>query len=90
MILLSVTGLFRMMIDLLVIYLVVRFFTRLLLPVVMEDYVKTAKRKAEKERQEIYRAEKKREGKISIDTGSYKGRKYKNDDADYIDYEEVK
>lgn len=90
MILLSVTGLFRMLLDLLVIYLVVRFFTRLLLPVVMEDYVKTAKRKAERERREFYQAEKKREGKISIDTGAYKDRKKRNDEGEYVDYEEVK
>ena len=73
-----------------VIYFIVRFFTRLLLPVVMEDYLKNAKKRAEREKHEFYKAEKKREGKISIDFGPNKGRNDRNEEGEYVDYEEIK
>lgn len=79
-----------MMLYLLVIYLLVRFFTRLLMPVVMEDYVKSEKRRIDREREAFYKAEKKKEGKISIDLGSGRRGKKKNIEGEYVDYEEVK
>ncbi len=90
MIILSITGFFRMMLYILVIYMLVRFFTRLLLPVVMEDYVKTEKRRIDREREAYYKAEKKKEGKISIDPGSSRRGKRKGMEGEYVDYEEVK
>ena len=60
------------------------------MPVVMEDYVDKAKKRAERERQEYLRQHKQREGKISIDYVPPVEKKINKDEGDYIDYEEVK
>jgi hypothetical protein len=90
MLMLSITGFLRMIFYLIVIYIIVRFFTRLLMPVVMEDYVSKAKKQAERDRQEYLRQHKQKEGKISIDYVPPVDKKIKKDEGDYIDFEEVK
>ncbi len=53
---------FKLIFYLIAIYIVVRFFTRLLMPVVMEDYVGKAKKQAEKDHQDFLKKNKQREG----------------------------
>jgi hypothetical protein len=81
---------FKLIFYLIAIYLIVRFFTRLLMPVVMEDYVEKAKKKAESDRQEYLKQNKQREGKVSIDYVPPVSKKINKDEGDYIDYEEIK
>ena len=81
---------FKLIFYLIAIYIVVRFFTRLLMPVVMEDYVDKAKKQAEKDRQEFLKKNKQKEGKVSIDYVPPVDKKINKDEGDYIDYEEVK
>jgi hypothetical protein len=81
---------FKLFFYLIAIYIIVRFFTRLLMPVVMEDYVDKAKKQAERDRQEFLRQNKQREGKVSIDYVPPVNKKINKDEGDYIDYEEVK
>jgi len=81
---------FKLIFYLIAIYIVVRFFTRLLMPVVVEDYVQKAKKQAERDRQEYLKKNKQKEGKVSIDYVPPIDKKIKKDEGDYIDYEEVK
>jgi hypothetical protein len=81
---------FKLIFYLIAIYIVVRFFTRLLMPVVMEDYVDKAKKQAERDRQDYLKKNKQREGKVSIDYVPPVDKKIKKDEGDYIDYEDVK
>jgi hypothetical protein len=90
MIVCSITGLFKVFIYLIFIYFVVRLFTRLLIPVAMEDYVEKAKKKADKERKAFFQEAKKKEGKVSIDYVPPVEKKFTSKDGDYIDYEELK
>ena len=81
---------FKLIFYLIAIYIVVRFFTRLLMPVVVEDYVQKAKKQAERDRQEYLKKNKQKEGNVSIDYVPPVDKKIKKDEGDYIDYEEVK
>ena len=81
---------FKLIFYLIAIYIVVRFFTRLLMPVVMEDYVEKAKKQAERDKQEFLKKNKQREGKVSIDYVPPVNKKINKDEGDYIDYEDVK
>ena len=81
---------FKLIFYLIAIYIVVRFFTRLLMPVVVEDYVEKAKKQAERDRQEYLKKNKQKEGNVSIDYVPPVDKKIKKDEGDYIDYEEVK
>lgn len=82
-------GLIRLALFLLLIYLLVKLFTRYLLPYVLKRFIRKTEKRYKQQRK-AYEDENKREGDIKIDYGNKKKESKKTDNlGEYVDYEEV-
>jgi hypothetical protein len=52
--------------------------------------IEKERKRQQKEKERIFREYKRREGKITIDPGQNAQKKFRNDQGEYVDYEEVK
>jgi hypothetical protein len=52
--------------------------------------IEKERKRKEKEKERIFREYKRREGKITLDPGQTSTKKFRNDQGEYVDYEEVK
>ncbi len=86
-ILLNPVGLFRTILFLFLIYLIIRTFSRYIIPTMMEKKIKEMKRKMEDE-QRINRQSGKHKGDITIEIKNQTNSK-KSNEGEYVDFEEV-
>jgi len=86
-ILLNPVGLFRTVLFIALIYIIIRTFTRYILPIIMENKIKDIRKKMEEE-QRMQQQSGKREGDVTIE---YKNRENfkKSNEEEYIDFEEI-
>jgi hypothetical protein len=87
-------GLLRTILILIIIFYVVRLFTRHILPSLfynyMDEKMEELSRKQQKQRQRQQEQAKKREGEVTIDYKPGDQSKNKPAKGDYVDYVEVK
>jgi len=90
----SITGLFRLILIVLTVYAVYSLFIRFIIPAVMRKYIKDFQKKYTEQNQYNRNNQPlKKEGEISItflDKNEDKNKSQNPDDADYVDYEEIK
>jgi hypothetical protein len=87
----SLTGVFRLMMYFLLIYVVFTALTRYIFPLLLRGYLNKFSKRFESENPDLFDDGKKKEGEIKIshiDT-SQTTKKAASDD-DYVDYEEIK
>jgi hypothetical protein len=82
-------GLLRTILILLAIYFLFRFIMRVILPLLLKNYIEKKQKEFFGQQQHF---DKKEEGKITVKKGSsLKNKKKTNDDeGEYVDYEEIK
>jgi hypothetical protein len=81
-------GLFRTLIVFGIIYLVIRFFTRYLLPIFVGSYVN--QKASESQNNSRKEEPSKREGEITINYSSQSKKHLGKDQGEYVDFEEIK
>jgi len=88
----SVTGIFRLILILTVVYAVYKIITRLILPSVMRKYINDfQQRYTEQNNRTRDNQPQKKEGEVSITFVDKDKNKARNpDDGEYVDYEEIK
>ena len=88
----SLTGVFRLLLVVLLIYFVFSYIMRYIVPAVMRKYVNDFQKKFNQQNQEMQDEQaRKKEGEISIKfVDKDKNEKHDPDDGDYVDYEEIK
>lgn len=88
----SITGLFRLAIIILIVYAIYSIFIRIILPSVMKKYVNNIQQQFTHENQRTRDEQNRRkEGEISITyVNKDKNPSTNPDDAEYVDYEEIK
>lgn len=81
-------GLFKTLIIIAVIYFLLRFVTRVLLPIFVGNYInqKVSQAQGNNNKQET----KRREGEVTIKNASSGGKKFQGNDGEYVDFEEIK
>ena len=81
-------GFFRTLIIIAIIYFALRFIFRIVLPLVLGNYLKKKVSQAQNNyhRQEYSR----REGEVTINSSSTNDKKYRNNEGEYVDFEEIK
>jgi len=78
------------LIVILVLYLLIRFSSRYLLPYLLKRYINNVKKNLESQQQQ-YQDSKTTQGKSKIDIKSAPQEKHNNEDSiEYTDYEEIK
>jgi hypothetical protein len=84
-------GLLRTILILLAIYFLFRFIMRVILPLLLKNYIEKKQKEFFGQHQQQH-FDKKEEGKITVKkTPSSKGKKSHDDDeGEYVDYEEIK
>ncbi len=88
----SITGIFRLILILTVVYAVYKIITRLIVPSIMRKYINDfQQRYTEQNQQQRNNQAQKKEGEISITYVDKDKNKMRNpDDGEYTDYEEIK
>jgi hypothetical protein len=87
----SLTGLFRLIMYFLLIYVVFAALTRYIFPLLLRGYLSNFRKRFESENPDLFENEKKKEGEIKIShIESAQANKKAVSDEDYIDYEEIK
>ena len=88
----SIPGLFRLIIVLTVVYVVYKIITRLIVPSLMQKYIKDfQQRYTEQNGYQSNNHVQKKEGEVSITyVDKENNRVRKPDDGDYVDFEEIK
>jgi hypothetical protein len=81
-------GLLRTILILLVIYFLFKLVARVILPLLLKNYVEKKHREFQ-DRFGQHQQKVKKEGEITIEKKSTKG-KGKDDEGEYVDYEEIK
>ncbi len=82
-------GLLRVIFVFAIVYMVVRFLTRHLFPLLLGTYV-NKKMSEMQQNQQAYSSQKKREGEVTIDVKPDKKKRYSEDTGEYVDFEEIK
>lgn len=87
----SLTGLFRLILYILVIYAIYSFVVRVVFPLLIRNAVQGMQKQQENLRDQSYASGKKKEGEITIEYVDPKPVKPADSGQDdYVDYEEVK
>ncbi|MEI6748672.1 MAG: DUF4834 family protein [Bacteroidales bacterium] len=87
----SLTGLFRLIMYFLLIYVVISALTRYIFPLLLRGYLNNIRKRFESENTDQSYREKKKEGEIKIShINASQSTKKSSSDDDYIDYEEIK
>jgi hypothetical protein len=87
----SLTGLFRLLMYFLLIYVVFAALTRFVFPLLLRGYLNNFRRKFESENPNLFDNGIKKEGEIKIShINTTQASKKSSSDDDYIDYEEIK
>lgn len=80
-------GFFRTLIIIAIIYFALRFIFRIVLPIVLGNYLKKKVSQAQNYHQNEYS---RREGEVTINHSSTNDKKHKNNEGEYVDFEEIK
>jgi hypothetical protein len=87
----SLTGLFRLIMYFLLIYVVFATLTRFVFPLLLRGYLNNFRKRYESENPDLFDNEKKKEGDIKIShINTTQASKKSSADEEYIDYEEIK
>jgi len=86
----SFTGLFRLIMIILIVYFVFSFLVRVIIPSVMRKTVQNFQKQFFEENSQAKESMKKKEGEVSIKYVNKEKDKKDVDDDDYVDYEEIK
>ena len=86
----SFTGLFRLIMIILIVYFVFSFLVRVIIPSVMRKTVQNFQKQFFEENPQAKESMKKKEGEVSIKYVNKEKDKKDVDDDDYVDYEEIK
>jgi len=87
----SLTGLFRLIMYFLLIYVVFAALTRYVFPLLLQGYLNNFRKRFESENPDLFDNEKKKEGEIKIShIENDKSAKKASPDDDYVDFEEIK
>ena len=87
----SLTGLFRLIMYFLLIYIVFAALTRFVFPLLLRGYLNNFRKRFESENPDLFDNEKKKEGEIKIShINSAQATKKTSPNDDYVDYEEIK
>lgn len=86
----SFTGLFRLIMIILIVYFVYSLLVRIIIPSVMRKTVQNFQKQFFEENPEAKESMKKKEGEVSIKYVNKEKDKKDVDDDDYVDYEEIK
>jgi len=83
-------GLLRILFVFAIVYMVIRFLTRLLFPLFLGTYVNKKMSEMNKQQRAYNDAQRKREGEVTIDSKPEKKKKYSKNSGEYVDFEEIK
>lgn len=87
----SLTGLFKLIIILMVVYGVYVFITRYILPVLVQNYIRNFQQRFFEENPHLQeKMKQKKEGEITIERVESGAPPIKANDEEYIDFEEIK
>jgi len=88
----SITGIFRLILILTVVYAVYKIITRLIVPAIMRKYINDFQQRYTQQNQRSRENQpQKKEGEVSITFVDKDKNKARNpDDGEYVDYEEIK
>ncbi|HEY4785246.1 MAG TPA: DUF4834 family protein [Bacteroidales bacterium] len=82
-------GLLRIIFVFAIIYMVIRFLTRHIFPLLLGTYVNKKMSEMHQSQQAYYNAQQKREGEITIDNKPDKKKRYSQNTGEYVDFEEI-
>jgi len=85
---LYIVGFIRTLIIIAVIYFVIRLFTRYLLPLLLENKIKEMQKKMHEQEKQKKRGDG-REGEVTIEYDQKKNNIGKQQEGEYVDFEEV-
>jgi hypothetical protein len=83
-------GLLRIIFVFAIVYMVLRFLTRHLFPLLLGTYVNKKMADMQQQQQAYYNRQHKSEGEVTIDVKPDKKKKFSKDSGDYVDFEEIK
>jgi hypothetical protein len=83
-------GLLRVIFVFAIVYMVIRFVTKLLFPIFLGTYVNKKMSDMNEQQKAYYNAQRKREGEVNIDVKPEKKKKYSKNSGEYVDFEEIK
>ena len=83
-------GLLRVIFVFAIVYMAIRFLTKLLFPMLLGTYVNKKMSDMNSQQQAYKNAQKKREGEVTIDAKPENKKKYSKDSGEYVDFEEIK
>jgi hypothetical protein len=88
----SITGIFRLILILTVVYAVYKIITRLIVPAIMRKYITDFQQRYTQQNQRSRENQpQKKEGEVSITfVDKDKNKAHNPDDGEYVDYEEIK
>ncbi len=88
----SITGIFRLILILTVVYAVYKIITRLVVPAIMRKYITDFQQRYTQQNQRSRENQpQKKEGEVSITfVDKDKNKAHNPDDGEYVDYEEIK
>jgi hypothetical protein len=83
-----IIGFFRTLIIITIIYFALRFIFRIVIPIILGNYLN---RKVSQAQNHYHQNEySRREGEVTINNSSKHDKKYKNNEGEYVDFEEIK
>lgn len=83
-------GLLRVIFVFAIIYMVIRFLTRHIFPLLLGNYVNRKMSDMQREQQDHYNSQRRREGEVTINNNPSTKKKYPKDTGEYVDFEEIK
>lgn len=83
-------GLLRIIFVFAIVYMVLRFLTRHLFPLLLGTYVNRKMEDMQRQQQAYYDNQRKRDGEVTIDAKPDKKKKFSKDSGEYVDFEEIK
>ena len=83
-------GLLRLIFVFAIVYMVIRFFTRHIFPLLLGTYVNKKMSEMHQNKQANSSSQKKREGEVNIDVKPESNKRYPKDSGEYVDFEEIK
>jgi hypothetical protein len=83
-------GLLRVIFVFAIVYMVIRFLTRHIFPLLLGNYVSRKMSEMQQNHQGNYNSRRKHEGEVTIDGKPGQKKRYSKDTGEYVDFEEIK
>ena len=82
-------GLFRTLLIFATVYIIIRFLSRYVLPILLGNFVEKKVSQMNRNMSSGQQPQSRREGEVTIDTNSENKKKFSKNSGDYVDFEEV-